>query len=421
MFGEVAANHALSDCHAMCADARTALAIVTVPYGLPAEVEETIFQVMAGACAVLRDAGCALVGGHTAEGAELSVGFAVNGVARASGTTGTTGTTGIGGVLRKGGSMQAGDKVVLTKAVGTGALFAAHMRGLIEGPAVTGALAAMRVSNQQAARVLRDVGGATACTDVTGFGVAGHLGEMLRASDDNDKFNRHFLLAHRYFGADLSLDALPVLPGALDALAQGVTSSLQAANLAARHTLIGAADDTPEARAVRAHPAYPLLFDPQTAGGLLATVPAARAAETVAALRRLGFTDACVLGTVREVPSPVERLRVTTTRDPLTAPPPDTVVFRKKKQQQQQQLVQKKRPRLSVLSTFVSALIWPENRGVGGAGGGGGGGGGGGRRQLLLGLLLGLATAYVWGAVGRAWARSSSDVADMICIPRAHE
>merc|ERR1719424_1897052 len=68
VFGKIAANHALSDCHAMCAEARTALAIAVVPFAIEAKVEETLFQMMAGACEMLKESDCALVGGHTCEG-----------------------------------------------------------------------------------------------------------------------------------------------------------------------------------------------------------------------------------------------------------------------------------------------------------------------------------------------------------------
>jgi len=102
---------------------------------------------------------------------------------------------------------------------------------------------------------VQDTGAATCCTDITGFGVVGHLLEMLKASDDNDKFNKHFLLEHRYFGAEIDLDALPIMDGAVDALSQGVTSSLQSSNLTARRGIIGATDDSAGQNAIRAHKA----------------------------------------------------------------------------------------------------------------------------------------------------------------------
>lgn len=184
-FGKIAANHALSDCHAMCAEATTALAIAVVPFGMEAKVEETLFQMMAGACEVLAASGCSLVGGHTCEGSELALGFVINGL--------------VGwpsGGLAKGG-MQSGQSIVLTKPIGTGTIFAADMRGLAQGGWVVAALDSMCQSNKDAALILRDHG-ATSCTDVTGFGLLGHLVEMAQASKAR---------------VELNLDAVPTLAG----------------------------------------------------------------------------------------------------------------------------------------------------------------------------------------------------------------
>ena len=163
VFGRVAAVHALSDCHAMGAAPRTCLAIATLPLGLEAKVEEALYQMMAGACALLREEGCALAGGHTCEGKEASLGFAVTGVLPPN------------VLLRKGG-MRAGDALLLTKPLGTGTILAAEMRNRARGPWVAGALASMSVSNGAAAKVLA-AADASACTDVTGFGLLGHLFE----------------------------------------------------------------------------------------------------------------------------------------------------------------------------------------------------------------------------------------------------
>jgi selenide,water dikinase len=153
--------------------------------------------------------------------------------------------------LRKGG-LKAGDRLVLTKPLGTGVIFAAAMRGQARGRWVAGALASMRQPSSTAAEALV-AAGAHACTDVTGFGLAGHLAEMIRASGAVQ--------------VDLHLDALPALDGAVELFAQGFASSLQPENLRARHLIDG--------MDVHAnHLKLPLLFDPQTAGGLLAAVPA---------------------------------------------------------------------------------------------------------------------------------------------------
>jgi selenide, water dikinase len=264
IFGQVAAVHALGDCWAMGADPHAALAIASVPYGLEAQVEETLYQMMAGACSVLREAGCALAGGHSCEGAELSLGFSVHGAAPRE-------------KLMKKGGMKTGQKIILTKPVGTGTLFAADMRAKAQGQWISNALDSMRQSSGEAARVLFDHG-ATACTDVTGFGLLGHLVEMCKGSNA---------------AAVLDMDAVPVLPGALECVQLGITSSLQPANVR-----LARAVANPEA--VSNAPKYPLLFDPQTAGGMLASVPAERASDVVRALIAAGYPHTAIIGEVLE-------------------------------------------------------------------------------------------------------------------------
>jgi len=263
LFGKIAANHALSDCHAMCAEATTALAIAVVPFGLEAKVEETLFQMMAGACEVLAESGCSLVGGHTCEGSELALGFVVNGL-----------VSWPQGGLAKGG-MRKGQAIILTKAVGTGTIFAADMRALAQGASVVAALKGMCQFNKDAALILRDHG-ATSCTDVTGFGLLGHLVEMAQASKAR---------------VELALDKVPTITGALQLVKQGIFSSLQPANIRLKRALENEKQSL-------SHPAYPLIFDPQTSGGLLASVPAGKAEECVQKLRAAGFPDACVIGGV---------------------------------------------------------------------------------------------------------------------------
>jgi selenide,water dikinase len=264
LFGKVAANHALGDIFAMGAEPQTATAVVTVPPGLESKVEDLLKQMMGGAMEILNAAGCALVGGHTGEGAELALGFAINGLIDEQ----------MSGVMRKGG-MQPGDALLLTKPVGTGTLFAAHARAAAKGRWIAAALSSMVQPNQAGAQILRSHG-ATACTDLTGFGLLGHLVEMTRPSGVD---------------AELQLSQLPLLDGAVECIKAGIVSSLQPANVRLRRALRNAEDFMQD-------PRYPLLFDPQTAGGLLASVPAAQAAACVQALKDAGYAHAAIIGRI---------------------------------------------------------------------------------------------------------------------------
>ena len=271
LFGRIAANHALGDIYAMGAEPQTALAIVTVAHGPEEKIGAEIADMMQGVNEVLAEAGAALVGGHTGEGAERALGLAVTGQADPD------------RVLRKAG-MRPGDRLILTKALGTGTLFAADMRCKAKGRWIDRALDSMLQSNRAAAEILIRHG-ARACTDVTGFGLAGHLVEMVRAS-----------------AVDVTLAAadLPVLDGAMDCLAAGIVSSLQGQN--AR-----------QARAIRGGEAgalHLILFDPQTAGGLLASVPAERAEACLAALREAGCADAAIIGVVEPPADAAAPIRV---------------------------------------------------------------------------------------------------------------
>ncbi|QFU08119.1 Selenide, water dikinase [Rhodobacteraceae bacterium THAF1] len=229
LMARIAGLHALGDCLAMGADPQAMLPSLTLSR-LSADLEErTLAEIMAGLSRVAEDAGAAIVGGHTATGAELQVGVTVTGlVDRAITLAGA----------------QPGDKLVLTKPLGTGVVLAAEMALQATGPEVAACLSSMATPQFNVARDLRI---AHAMTDVTGFGLAGHLMGICTASN---------------VGAEILLDALPLLPGAERLLTAGVRSTLHDANAAIADV---AAPDTPLAQ---------ILFDPQTAGGLLAALPA---------------------------------------------------------------------------------------------------------------------------------------------------
>ena len=265
IFGKVAANHSLGDIWAMGGQAQSATAVVTVPPGLESKVEDVLFQMMSGAVEVLNEADCALVGGHTGEGRELALGFAVNGLIDEDIDK---------AVMRKGG-MKPGDVVLLTKPIGTGTLFAAHAKLQARGRWIDAALTSMIQSNRVGAQILLRHA-ATACTDLTGFGLLGHLVEMTRPSGVD---------------VELKLSALPILDGAQETVQLGILSSLQPANVRLRRAL------RDQAKWVT-HPRYPLIFDPQTAGGLLATVPGEKAQACIDELRAQGYPHTMAIGRV---------------------------------------------------------------------------------------------------------------------------
>lgn len=262
IFGQISANHCLSDIFAMAATPQSALAVVTVPYGTQDKVEETLYQLLSGAMSVLFQAQAPLIGGHTTEGAELAFGLTCNGLATPN------------QILRKGG-MKPGQVLILTKALGTGILFAADMRLLCKGRWIDNAVSSMLLSNQQAIKVLVEHK-VTACTDVTGFGLLGHLMEMVQASN---------------VAVELEINAIPVLAGVYELLQRGIVSSLQPQNLRVSRQINNLSEGENCLN-------YPILFDPQTSGGLLAAIPADQASNCLTLLKALGYTDSCIIGSV---------------------------------------------------------------------------------------------------------------------------
>lgn len=260
MFGKVAATHALSDIFAMAATPQSALAVATLPLAKESKMRHDLVHMMSGALEVFAAEETALVGGHTGEGAELSLGFAVIGYADEN------------RLLRKTGAGDS-DVLVLAKPLGTGILFAGAMQGQARSRWIEEALAMMTLSNGGAARCMVDHG-ATALTDVTGFGLVGHLLEMLHDQS---------------LAVEFELVSLPVLSGAIELADRNILSSLHPQNLSA-------VEACKVDRAAREHPHFDIGFDPQTSGGLLAAIPATNAEACVAELRRVGYPQAIVIG-----------------------------------------------------------------------------------------------------------------------------
>jgi selenide, water dikinase len=256
LMARIAATHALGDIWAMGARPQAALAQVTLPRMSPDLQARTLREVMAGAQSVLEPAGVALVGGHSAMGAEMQLGFTVTGL--------------LTGPARTKAGAQPGDMLVLTKPLGTGVIMAAEMQWAAPGAVVARALRAMVQAQGHAAELLAPM--AHAMTDVTGFGLAGHLAEML---------------AQDGLSARLDLAALPLLDGAEALVVAGHYSSIAADNRAALGAMLEAPDT---ARAA-------LLVDPQTAGGLLAAIAPAQAAGILDSLQAAGY-GAAIIGEI---------------------------------------------------------------------------------------------------------------------------
>ncbi len=240
----VAAIHALGDCWAMGAQPQAALATLILPRLSPALQSRWMREIMAEAAAVFAAEGAEIVGGHSSMGDELTIGFTVTGLLDRAPIT-------LEGA-------RPGDRLVLTKPLGTGVILAAEMQLRAPGDVVAGAWAQMAASSGPAARTL--AAQSHAMTDVTGFGLAGHLLNICEASG---------------VAARLDQARIPVLPGARDLLSGGLRSTIHGANEAAvLDRLSGLAD--------------PILFDPQTSGGLLAAVPAEKADHLLRDLRDIG-------------------------------------------------------------------------------------------------------------------------------------
>ena len=266
LMGRIAANHALSDLYASGASPVAALASITLPFSAADILQRDLKQILAGALQEFSLVDCKLLGGHTMQGPELSVGFVVNGAALSQER----------GFLPKRGLCD-GDHLVMTKPIGTGTLFAGHMQLREDGRNIQAATDSMLQSNVAAAALAVEYG-VTACTDITGFGLLGHLQEMLEPGQ----------------GVGLQLAQIAVLPGACESVRAGIFSTMHQPNFQTAAALIKKEIDDNSGR-------YELLFDPQTSGGLLMGRSAEHSAELCAKLVSAGYKQAMVIGQVQAI------------------------------------------------------------------------------------------------------------------------
>jgi selenide,water dikinase len=257
LFGRIAALNAVSDLYAMNARPFSALAIATLPYARGPFQEAQLYELLSGAVHSFRQLHVVLTGGHTTEGQELALGFSVTGFGEAD-------------RLFQKSNLQAGDRLILTKPLGSGALLAAWMRGECRAAWFERLKQSMLLANADAAAIFA-AAGVRACTDVTGFGLAGHLLEMLDASK---------------MSARLTTKEVPVYDGFADVVAAGIVSSLHRDNLKTACRVVGPTS----------LPGW--LFDPQTSGGLLAAVKPEAAGATLDKLQQAGLQDARMIGEV---------------------------------------------------------------------------------------------------------------------------
>ena len=268
MFGQIAAANALSDLYAMGARPLSALNIIAFPV---AKMDIGVFrQIILGGLDKVHEAGAVLLGGHSIDDPELKYGLAVTGLAHPA-------------RILMNSTAQIGDKIVLTKPIGTGIVSTAVKRG-IAGLSETQAAAKMMATlNKAAAEAMLEVG-ASACTDVTGFGLAGHLCEMM---------------SEARFGIRLEFGSIPVLGGAFEFVRKKVAPG----GLFRNRDFFG---DRVVAEGRFEKDDLKLLFDPQTSGGLLITVPGVRCDRLLVELAAANVETYAVIGEV--VSEPVSKV-----------------------------------------------------------------------------------------------------------------
>ena len=264
LFGKIATNHSLSDIYAMGVQAHSALALAGLPFAERKYSRQQLRELMLGCTEALEENDCSLIGGHSAEAEQLQFGLAVNGFAAPE------------TILTKS-NLKIGDALILTRPLGSGTLLAADMRHQARHEWMDALMQSMLSSNRKASEI-SVTHAAHACTDITGFGLLGHLLEMLA---DND------------MGATLFLEQIPTFAGTLTTLGRGIVSSLHADNQ------LNAARISNQTE-FQNHDLFPVLFDPQTAGGLLISIPRSRAEDCLKMLLATGHDQAAMVGEITE-------------------------------------------------------------------------------------------------------------------------
>jgi len=273
-FGQIAATNSLSDIYAMGGKPLTALALVCFPEKADMDILE---RILAGGLSKMIEAGCTVIGGHSIRDDETKFGYSV------------TRTLDPKKVLKNGGA-QAGDRILLTKSIGTGVISTAIKKGVAKQSWIDAAVRSMTTLNKFAAEVItshRDFATAIppvhALTDITGFGLIGHLREMLLASEN--------------VSAEIYASAIPLLDGALECVRAGHIPGGLNANREFAECVIGYEDDVSD-------DIKTLLFDPQTAGGLLIAVNPEAVGHLTESLHAAGI-PAAKIGAIQPAGKPL--------------------------------------------------------------------------------------------------------------------
>jgi selenide,water dikinase len=255
VYGQVAAVNSLSDVYAMGGQPLSALSMVCFPQK---DDFELLGKILEGGQRTMNAEGVVVIGGHSVDDSEMKFGYAVTGIVHPNKVVTNAGAN-------------SGDVLILTKAIGTGAINTAVKNGNASLNAIEAVTKAMTTSAADASRVMVELG-ANACTDITGFGLLGHAYEMAKAS--NVTF-------------EIDSGKVPLLPDVLELIEQGMLTRGDKNNRAYVGDTVGFADSVSSIM-------QSALFDPQTAGGLLVSLPTERSEEYIERV-----TDAVVIGTVK--------------------------------------------------------------------------------------------------------------------------
>ena len=269
-FGQIAAANALSDIYAMGGEPKTAMNLVGFPLK---EMDLSILRkILEGGIDKMKEAGVVLIGGHSVEDSELKYGLSVTGFVHPD------------RVLTKGG-IRPGDVLILTKPLGTGVINTAIKADMAPPELVDRITRLMAELNRDAARVMADFP-VHACTDITGFGLLGHLAEMLTGTG---------------FGFVLRAADVPILPEAIEYAGYGLMPAGAFKNKEFRQSAVESAPGIDPLM-------VDLFFDPQTSGGLLICIGAKHADQLLERLMENGVSQSCIVGEV--VSEPREKIRI---------------------------------------------------------------------------------------------------------------